>query len=118
MRVQSLEKSSLVRLSDEMQANIGMFEAQMNFAEPWRAMLRRFLQALDNPSTSDADFERHMTNYVSYGTFLASHSPIHATFLLRRHAAMHFWLKDRAIEVLRDSVERSVSARNRIERAK
>lgn len=201
LRVQSLEKSYLVRLSEDLHANIEMFEAQTKFAEESRAILRQFLEALNDPSTSDADLERHMSNYVSYGTFLASYSPIHATFddlkstgnldiirdqelrealvqlhaiyddsmetfdinsgwalqldddlyirfdmlrfdsrtsalfpeqstaataldirdnanLLTRHAAMHYWLKDRAIEVLEDSLEHSVSVLNRIKGAK
>jgi len=38
--------------------------------------------------------------------------------LLTRHAAMHYWLKDRAIEVLEDSLEHSVSVLNCIKGAK
>jgi len=38
--------------------------------------------------------------------------------LLTRHAAMHYWLTDRAMEVRDDSVARSVSVLNRIENAK
>ncbi|MEM9400848.1 MAG: hypothetical protein AAGA44_00030 [Pseudomonadota bacterium] len=197
VRLQSLEDSYVLRLSDELRLNIDDFAEQVRFAEQSRDVLREFLEALEDSTTSDEALILHTRNYFSQGVFLAKFRPSHATFdelkstgnldiiedkelreqlvvlhlyfddgvdifdtnnswvlqsedvvylsfdalrydsrttdlfseqtaaesakqvranreLLTRHAALHFWLKDRAVEVLTEASKKTESVLRRI----
>jgi hypothetical protein len=198
VRTRSLEESYLARIAGELRSNIETFDAEARFAEESRAMLREFLEVLNNPSSTDSDLVHHATNYVSNGAFLSGFRPGQATFdelkstgnldiiqneetrealvelhtqyadaigtfewnsnwvlrmedavylgfdalrfdsrtstlfseqstaataqhirenrdLLTRHAALHYWVKDRALEIFNEAIDLSTSVLERIE---
>ena len=190
VRVNTLEKSYLSRLSEEVADNIEAFEAESEFARESRRVLGQFLQAVNGESTQDDDLVQATVGYISVGALLPDFKPSQATFddlkstgnldiiqnrelrkslvelyahydagiasflvnvnwilptdsdiymgfdalrfdartsvyfplqddeetseniranrtLLTRHAALHFWMKDRSLEILEDATDRS-----------
>ncbi|MEL6951560.1 MAG: hypothetical protein AAGC70_18940 [Pseudomonadota bacterium] len=79
-RTLSLEDSYVSRVGDEIEQNIEIMQAEIEFAEQSSRTLRDFIAVMEDPTSSDSDVVESANAYLSRGVFFAKFRPVQTTF--------------------------------------